>query len=173
MTRAARTVLRIAAGLVIVGGAVLAMVLWWASSLVQSERVDPARADAVLAEVRARFPGVDPAFRIRERRLVIARPPPDTAVRVTMVTVHIVVWDPRERMLSRVMFPSWTSTIATEPLPLEGLAGIGEQGLGALFDARRRGDELNIRISDLQRYGPTLLLDSATADEKSVLIWNE
>lgn len=32
---------------------------------------------------------------------------------------------------------------------------------------------MNIRISDLGRYGPTLLLDGVTADGKHVLMWNE
>jgi hypothetical protein len=49
----------------------------------------------------------------------------------------------------------------------------GEQGLGALMEARRRGDELNIRIGDLERYGRTLLLDAVTADGKRVMMWNE
>jgi len=60
----------------------------------------------------------------------------------------------------------------TEPLPLEALAGIGEQGLAAILDAQRRGRELNIRISDLERNGPTLLLDGTTPDGKHVMMWN-
>ena len=63
--------------------------------------------------------------------------------------------------------------VATEPVPLEALAGIAHQGLGALTDAKRRSDELNIRISDLARYGQTLLLDGVTADGNHVLMWGE
>ena len=37
-------------------------------------------------------------------------------------------------------------------LPLETLAGVGDQGSGALMEAKRRGHELNIRMSDLERY---------------------
>jgi hypothetical protein len=147
--------------------------MWWASSLYQSDQVDSAHADAAFAEVRARFPGVDPAFHIRERRLVIGRQPPIATSSTSAAAVHMLVWQPRERMLTRVTLPLWTSKIATEPLPLEAIAGVGEQGLGALLDAQRRGDQLNIRIGDLGRYGPTLLLDGVTPDGKRVVMWNQ
>ncbi len=65
------------------------------------------------------------------------------------------------------------SRVATEPLPLEALAGVGDQGLGALMDAKRRGNELNIRLSDLERTGRTLLLDGVTSDGKHVLMWSD
>ncbi len=76
-------------------------------------------------------------------------------------------------MLSRATLPLWISKIATEPLPLEALTGVGEQGLGAILEAQRRGSELNVRISDLEGYGPTLLLDGTTSDGKQVLMWNQ
>jgi hypothetical protein len=85
----------------------------------------------------------------------------------------MLVWQPRERMLSRVTLPLWISKVATEPLPLEALAGVANQGLGALMDAKRRGHELDIRIRDLERYGRTLLLDGVTTDGKRVMMWNE
>jgi hypothetical protein len=53
------------------------------------------------------------------------------------------------------------------------IAGVGDRGLGALMEAKRSGHELNIRISDLERYGRTLLLDGVTADGKHVMMWNE
>lgn len=76
-------------------------------------------------------------------------------------------------MLSRVTVPLWISRIAAEPLPLEALDGVGDQGLGAILEAQRRGNELNIRISDLERYGSTLLIDGTTPDGKQVLMWNQ
>lgn len=40
-------------------------------------------------------------------------------------------------------------------------------------DWKRRGHELNIRLSDLERHGRTLLLDGGSADGKHVMMWNE
>jgi len=162
---------RVIGALVALGVVVLLAVTWWVSSLYQSEQTDAAYASAAFAEVRARFPGFQPAFEIREARLVVMRepaaaPPPPAAA-------HMLVWQPHERMLSRVTLPLWLSKVATEPVPLEALAGVANQGLGALMDAKRRGHELNIRISDLERYGRTLLLDGVTTDGKHVMMWNE
>jgi hypothetical protein len=67
----------------------------------------------------------------------------------------------------------WISKVATEPVPLEALAGIANQGLGEMMNAKHRGNELNIRISDLESYGRTLLLDGVTPDGKQVMMWNE
>jgi hypothetical protein len=171
MTRTTKVVVGVAAALAIVALAILAIGLWWASSLYRSEPADEARAGAAFAEIRARFPGIEPAFEIRERRLEISRQAAPTPP-APAVAVHMLVWQPREQRLSRVTLPLWTSRIATEPLPLEALAGVGERGLGAILDAQRRGNELNVRIADLERYGPTLLLDGTTPDGTQVLMWN-
>ena len=173
MTRTRKVIVGVAAALVIVGLAVLSIGVWWASSLYQSEQADQTRADAAFGEIRARFPGIEPAFQIRDRRLVIARQAATVTLPTTPAAVHLLVWQPRERMLSRATLPLWISKIATEPLPLEALTGVGEQGLGAILEAQRRGSELNVRISDLEGYGPTLLLDGTTPDGKQVLMWNQ
>ena len=173
MTRTRKVVLGVAAALAVAGLGVLSIGVWWASSPYQSEQADETRADAAFAEIRARFPGVEPAFQIRERRLVTARQAETVTSPTIPVALHMLVWQPRDRMLTRVTLPLWTSKIATEPVPLEALTGVGEQGLGAILEAQRRGNELNIRISDLERYGSTLLLDGTTPDGKQVLMWNQ
>jgi hypothetical protein len=38
--------------------------------------------------------------------------------------------------------------------------------------AQRRGNELNVRLSDLERKGQTPLLDGVTSDGKQVLMWS-
>ncbi len=160
---------------IVVALAVLLLVAatWWISSLYENEQTDAAHASKAFAEVRARFPDLEPALEIRDAQLVVVREPATEQSAILPAAAHILVWQPGERMLSRVRLPLWTSKIATEPLPLEALAGVGNQGLGALMDAKRRGHELNIRISDLERYGRTLLLDGVTPDGKQVMMWNE
>ena len=167
-----KLLVRVIVTLVALGVVVLLVGAGWVSSLYQSEQTDEAHASKAFAEVRARFLGLKPALEIQDTQLVIVREP--AAPRSATPTVaHVLVWQPRERILSRATLPLWLSKIATEPLPLDALAGIGKQGLGALMDAKRRGNELNIRISDLERYGQTLLLDGVTADGKQILMWNQ
>lgn len=171
MTRTRKLLLWAVASLVVLGVIVVSAGLWWIGSLYQSERSDQGHAFAALTEVRARFAGVSPAFEIRGDRLVAARTgasssPPPTAL-------HILVWTPADSTLSRVRLPFAISLVATEPLPLEALAGVGNQGLGAIMEAKRRGNELNVRLSDLGHTGRTLLLDGVTPDGKHVVMWSE
>jgi hypothetical protein len=169
----ARTVVWWAVGLLsLLAVLVLSAGLWWARSLYQSERTAPARAAAAFAEVRARFAGVPPALEIRGKRLVVVRTatassgPRPTAIR-------ILVWTAGDQTLSRGRLPLAISIVATEPLPIEALIGVANDGLGTLAHAKRRGDELNIRLRDLERYGHTLLLDGTTPDGRHVLMWTD
>jgi hypothetical protein len=173
MATGKRIVLRVIAAVVAVGTVVLVAGIWWGTTLYQSEQADSARAAAAFAEVRQRFPGVNPAFEIRDARLVVTREAPAAASPTPAAAAYMLVWQPREQTLARVTVPLWMSKVATEPLPLEALAGVGEHGLGALMEAKRRGHELNIRIGDLERYGRTLLLDGITGEGKRVMMWNE
>lgn len=173
MAPSKKVLFRIIGTLVVLGLAVLLAGAWWASSLYESEQTDADAASKAFAEVRARFPGLEPALAIRDARLVTVREPPPAPSSAPPVVVQMLVWQPRERILSRVTLPLWMSNIATEPLPLDALTGVANQGLGAIMDAKRRGNELNIRIGDLKRYGRTLLLDGVTPDGKQIMMWNE
>ena len=173
MAPSKKVLFRVVGALVALCAVVLLTGTWWISSLYQSEQTDTARASAAFAEVRARFPGLEPAFEIREARLVVMREPAGAPSPTPPAAAHMLVWQPRERTLSRVTLPLWMSTVATEPLPLEALAGVADQGIGALMNAKRRGHELNIRLNDLERYGRTLLLDGVTPDGKRIMMWNE
>ena len=173
MAPSKKVLFRVIGTLVALGLAVLLAGAWWVGSLYQSEQTDADDASKAFAEVRARFPGLEPALAIRDAQLVIVREPPAPPSSAPPAVTQMLVWQPRERILSRVTLPLWMSKIATEPLPLDALTGVGTQGLGALMDAKRHGNELNIRISDLERYGRTLLLDGVTPDGKQIMMWNE
>ena len=96
--------------------------------LVGSERKERSsaclrRIDRSAGTIRGRIAGV----RDRDDRLVAARtaapssPPP--------AALHILVWAPADSTLSRVRLPFAVSRVATEPLPLEALAGVGIRAL--------------------------------------------
>jgi Sec-independent protein secretion pathway component TatC len=172
MAPSTKVVFRVVGAVVALAVALLVAATWWISSLHERVQADATHATKAFAEVRERFPGLEPAFEIRDAQLVVVRPAaapspaPPTAV-------HMLIWQPGEQLLSRVTLPLWISRVATEPVPLEALAGIANQGLGEMMNAKRRGNELNIRISDLESYGRTLLLDGVTPDGKQVMMWNE
>jgi hypothetical protein len=171
MARIKRVLLWTTGGIVALAVILLSVALWWVSSWYQSEQTDSSRASGTFGEVRARFAGAQAAFEIQGDRLVVVRQP--AASPLPAKAVHMLVWRPDQRILSRISLPFSIAIVATEPLPLEALAGVANEGLGALMAAQRRGHELAIRISDLERYGRTLLLDGVAADGKHVLLWNE
>lgn len=146
---------------------------WWVSSLSQSEIAEPSKAAAAFDGVRAQFAGIRPALEIQDSHLTVVREPPDVTTAPTPTAVHLLVWEPNNRRLSRFTLPFWVSTVSTEPIPIDGLAQMTNGGISGLMEARRRGDELNLRLSELERYGRTLLLDGTTSDGKRIVIWND
>jgi hypothetical protein len=151
----------------------LCLGIWWLSSLARSESVEPARALAALDDVRAKFSGVSPALEIREQRLVVLRAPAPSALLPAPAAVRLLIWEPDDRRLSRLTLPFSMSTVITEPIPIEDIARVTEGGLADLMGAKRRGNELSLRLGDLERYGRTLLLDAITPEGRRVVIWNE
>lgn len=169
-----RTVVFWTAGILASLCAVLVVaVFWFANSLSRREPVDAERAAAVVAEIRARFPGVQPAFEIRDDRLVIVRAAPAAASSTPPSVAHLLIHEPQQRMLFRMEVPLWIARFATEPIPIEALARVSSTGIGSLKEAQRRANELSFRVRDLERYGRTLLLDGRTSDGRHVMIWAE
>jgi hypothetical protein len=146
--------------------------LWLAGSLYRSEPADAARAAAAMGEIRARYPGVPPAFEIQHDRLTVVRPP-STATVPQPSAAHLLIHEPQQRMLHRMEVPLWIGKFATEPIPIEALARVSADGIGSLREAQRRGNELSIRIRDLEQYGRALLLDGSTSDGRRIMIWTE
>jgi hypothetical protein len=70
-------------------------------------------------------------------------------------------------------YPIGETALAEQILGSPAGPSCAGQGVGALTELKRRGDELNIRIGDLERYGRTLLLDGVTTHGKRVMMWNE
>jgi hypothetical protein len=171
MARGRGLLLRVVIGLAAVIGIAVVALVWFAGSLVQTEQTDATRASAAFTAVRAQFAGASPAFEIRGDRLVVLRP--GSSPESDVSAFHMLVWTPSDGTLSRVRLPFAAAVVATEPIPLEALIGVANQGIGAIAAAQRRGDELDIRLSDLRAYGRTLLFDGTTADGRQVVMWNE
>jgi hypothetical protein len=172
MTGTRRILLSVVVALVALGVLALAVGAWWVSSLYESEQTDGSGAAAAFDDVRTRF-GTRPVFEIQGERLARTREPETAQTRAVPESAFLVVWEPQKRLLSRVRVPLWLSKVATEPIPLEALTGVGARGLGALPEAQQQANALNLRLADLERYGPTLLLDGITRDGTHVLMWSE
>jgi hypothetical protein len=144
--------------------ALLAAGYWMLSSLMKVESFDSARATEMLSEIRGRFEGVEPAFDIQGGSVTMVRQPPETAA-TEAITTYALAWRKAEGTISRATIPISILALTTEPVPLDRFMTLLETDLAV--------SGLEIRARDIQRYGPTLLLDAVTPEGDVVLIWNE
>ena len=118
--------------------------------------------DALLrfADVRAQFGGiepllhVDPAGRVTRRAVPLVRMAPPTQFRVLMYRVS-------EQRLVRTDLPFWFLKIKG-PAVQYALRGTG-------LDLQRLG----VTAADLERYGPSLVLDEMRSNGNRLLVWTE
>lgn len=152
MTKTTKIILGIVGGLVLLCLIVVSFGAWMFMSAFRTEEVDQQQATAAFEEIRARFPGVQPAFEMRNNRLVVSRPPPATAASPPPESVHILAWDPDEGRIARITLPFSLLRLSNDDIEFEGMS---------------------LEVEDVERYGRTLLLDGDTPDGEPVLIWTD
>jgi hypothetical protein len=75
--------------------------------------------------------------------------------------LHILAWNPDERRLVRITLPFWMLRLGRRKIDIIN----GERN----FDFGR----LNVDVDDLERIGPTLVLDLHTPSGERVLVWTQ
>lgn len=157
---------KVAAGLLgagLVGWAVFGAWLWQATEI---RKAPPAEALAAAAAVRDRFAGQPPWLaRGDDGRFVratapgsaaTADPPPGRPHRL-----HVLVWRAADRQLLRTEIPFWYLKLKEISIAyLLRRAGVDLAGLG-------------LRPRDLERRGPGLVLDDASATGDLLVIWTD
>jgi hypothetical protein len=134
---------------------------WMREHLVVTEEPGEAEVGRAFEDVRARFHGRAPLLELDERgtpRYTGGAPPTD-APGSAITSVHLLVWDPHERRLARAEFPFWLVRLKSGPVTFGASVG----GLD------RHGVDLDPAV--VERFGPGLLLDSATPEGQHVLVW--
>jgi hypothetical protein len=122
--------------------------------------MDASAAENEFDAVRAQFAGQQALIQIVDGRpQLIERTTEGTAPPIK--TMHIVAWDDDEEKLVRVSVPFWLLRLQSGPIRLNSYA----DG----WDDRR----VNIRVDDIERHGPGLLLDANDPNEGRVIIWAE
>jgi hypothetical protein len=153
MTRTTKIVLSVVGVFVVLCLITVSFLVYMAMSAFRTEEVDQAQARTAFEEVRGKFPGVMPAFELRNgEEPAIVRQPPATAASPEPTSVHILAWDPDEGQLSRITLPFSLLRLSNDPIEFEGVS---------------------LEIEDVQRYGRTLLLDGDSKDGDRILIWTD
>jgi hypothetical protein len=124
-------------------------------------KADAATAGQQFDRIRGRFAGVRPVLEIRDEEPVVTRRPPAQGNRTRLTTLHILAWDADDDDFARIDLPFWLLRLKSGPIEI------------AANHRRIRDTELGITVEDLERYGPTLVLDHQGEDGERVLVWTE
>jgi len=162
MTKKQRTILL--AILAIAGVLVIAVVgtgIWVVRSLVENVSMSEAAATRSFDDVRARFGDRGPVFGLRDGPVLLRRPP-ETQPAATLKTLHIQRWDDHTERMSRIDLPFSLLRMKDGLFRLKA----DPNSTGLSFST-------SLRVADIERYGPALLVDDNMANGDHVLIWSD
>ena len=158
--RTARIVMALLAavmGLVIIG---VVAIVWLFVSIVDRNSADERAAVRAFDQVRVRFDHAAPIIRLESNGPVVTRRPPSSSVQ-RIRTLNVLAWDADDGKLTKATVPFWLLRLKDGPFDLsEGGAG---------FHVSR---PIKIRVADVERYGPSLLLDENHGSDH-VLVWTD
>jgi len=162
MTKKQKTILL--AILAIAGVLVIAVVgtgIWVVRSLVENVSMSEAAATRSFDDVRARFGDAGPVVGLRDGPVLLRRPP-ETPPAATLKTLHILRWDSRAERVSRIDLPFSLVRMKDGLFRLKA----DPNATGLSFST-------SLRVADIERYGPALLVDDNMANGDHVLIWSD
>jgi hypothetical protein len=167
VTKKAQTILLAVIGVVaILVIAIVGVGVWVARSMVNNTDMDQASATQTMEDVRARFAHATPVLDIRPGALTMSRRPPDVQPPGELKTLHILRWDVHEERLTRVDVPFWLLRMRNGPIDVMYEGDPNPSGL-------RMKTSTSIRVADIERFGPALLVDGDMPDGGHVVIWSE
>lgn len=136
---------------------------YFVSQHVQSTAASPAVAAKSFDEARARFANQKPLIELDNdgdfvrSNLERERPPNPPPLQA----LHVMVFDPDEGRLVRFSIPWWLIRL--------------KSGEGSIkFDSDElRMEQLRITAEDLERFGPTLIVNHQSTSGERVLVWSQ
>jgi hypothetical protein len=156
-----RTVVIVVGVLVLVAIVALGSAAWLFMRSFSLGQVDERTASQQFDEIRGRFAGITPVLTIEDERPTVTRRPPNEPTSARLTTLHVLAWDSDDHGLARIDLPFWLLRLKSGPIEIASRHG------------RRRDAELNLTVEELERYGPTLILDHEGEDGERVLVWTE
>ena len=137
--------------------------LYFFSQHVQTRTASPAKAAGEFEQIEARFTGQKPLIELDSRgrylRANTDRTPPADA-KVPEV-LNVLAFDPDEGRMVRISIPFW-------------LLRMKMHGATIDFNGRKMDlEDLKLSVEDLERFGPTLIVDHKNAGGARVLVWSQ
>ena len=162
MTKNQKTILlAVVAVIAVLVIAVGAIGVWVATSLFDNQSMDESAAARTLDEVRAQFAGAQPVVDLRPDGAVLLRRPPETKP-APLKTLHVLRWNVQDEEMTRVDVPFSLLRMTDSPFDVS-----------LEPDATGRRVSTSLHADDIERYGPTLLVDDTLPDGGRVLVWSD
>ncbi len=162
MKRKHATILMAVVGvLAFVGIVGVSLGAWLFASAFEHETADEPAATLSFDDVRKRFAGQDPVLDIiGDETAVVRRTPPAGPPPGRLERLQLMVWDPDDDGLSRVTLPFWLLRLKAGPLDVSSKVMIDHH-------------HIDMTVEQIERYGPTLLVDHEGRGGDRLLIWTE
>ncbi len=146
-------------GLIAVAGAGI----YFFSRHVETRRESPIGAARAFDDITARFAAEQPLIELDDRgrylRSNTDRPTPAGAR--TPETLRVMAFEPEDGRVVRISIPFWLLRLKT-------------RGGSIDFNGNRvQLEDLKLTVQDLERYGPTLVVDHRSPSGERVIVWTE
>ena len=143
--------------------AVAGVGLFFVSRQIQMKEASPAMATREFDEIRGKFPGQKPLIELDARgdflRANKDRPVPAKAA--PPESLIILAYDPDDGHTVRIPVPFWVLRMKMDGTSID-------------FGGREMQlEDLKITLEDLERYGPTLLVDHTGPSGERVMVWSQ
>ena len=130
---------------------------------VKTSEASPATAASAFDEARARFPNQKPMIELDDngnvRNSHVARERPADVT--PPEALHVLAYDPDDARVVRLTIPFWLLRLKS-----------GNQTIN--FNGNDMDlEDLKISVEDLERMGPTLIVDHKAAGGDRVLVWSQ
>ena len=135
--------------------------LWFVKSHVDIRPITTAVATNDFQYVRARFASQPPLIELDDRGNFVHANTDRPAGTVSPQTLNIMVFDPKDEKIVRMNLPFWLLRLKMR----HSRFAVG----GSDVDLAK----LRLTVEDLERYGPTLILDHKDGDGARVLVWTQ
>lgn len=138
----------------------LASAVWLFTSSINVTQADEQTAAREFDAVRQRFAGITPLLEIRNEDPVLTRqPPPPGTDHPRLTTLRAIHWDPDDDSFARIDLPFWFLRLKSGPIEI--------------FSDNALADDVHLTVEQLERFGPTLVLDYQGRGGDRLIMWTE
>jgi hypothetical protein len=136
---------------------------YYMSRHIQTKSATPASAAKEFEEVKAGFPGQKPLIEL-DNHGQFRRANTDRAVPAQVKSpdqLYVLAFDPSSRRIVRFAVPFWLLRMKARHATID------------LNGNRMDLEDLRLSVDDLERYGPTLIVDHQSEEGERVLVWSK